>query len=147
MWKRDIARRLLANSTQPDALRRDEINNGLIYLAQRKSHRRCGITRAMIFDIEFLLATQQIAAITGLPMTHARDRLVRVTEAHLGSSCEEPTPCIPEHASGYDMAQIFHALVRQSVNLPRETHAVSQRIPIGVDTTRRRLDSLEISRF
>ena len=123
MWKRDIARRLLANSTQPDALRRDEINNGLIYLAQRKSHRRCGITRAMIFDIEFLLATQQIAAITGLPMTHARDRLVRATENHLGGDDKALVSCIPKHVSGYDMAQMFHALVRESVGLSSGLHS------------------------
>ena len=122
MWKRDIARRLLANSTQPDALRRDEINNGLIYLAQRKSHRRCGITRSMIFDIEFLLATQQIAAITGLPMTHARDRLARATRNHLGGDDKALVSCIPKHVSGYDMAQMFHALVRQSVGLANGLH-------------------------
>ena len=122
MWKRDIARRLLANSTQPDARRRDEINNGLIYLAKRKSFRRCGITRAMIFDIEFLLATQQIATITGLPMTHARDRLVRATENHLGNRYQTLVSCIPEHESGYDMAQMFHALVRQSVGLANGLH-------------------------
>lgn len=117
MWKRDIARRLLANSTQPDARRRDEINNGLIYLAQLKSHRRCGITRAMIFDIEFLLATQQIAAITGLPMKHARDRLALVAENCLGSDDRTLVSCIPKHVIGYDMAQMFHALVRESVGL------------------------------
>ena len=129
MWKRDIARRLLANSTQPDALRRDEINNGLIYLAQRKSHRRCGITRAMIFDIEFLLATQQIASITGLPMTHARDRLVRATENHLGNRYQTLVSCIPEHESGYDMAQMFHALVRQSVGLANGLHINRHLVP------------------
>ena len=129
MWKRDIARRLLANSTQPDALRRDEINNGLIYLAQRKSHRRCGITRAMIFDIEFLLATQQIAAITGLPMTHARDRLVRATENHLGDRDLTLVSCLPEHESGYDMAQMFHALVRQSVGLANGLHINRHLVP------------------
>ena len=129
MWKRDIARRLLANSTQPDALRRDEINNGLIYLAQRKSHRRCGITRAMIFDIEFLLATQQIAAITGLPMTHARDRLVRATENHLGGDDKALVSCIPKHVSGYDTAQMFHALVRQSVGLANGLHINRHLVP------------------
>jgi hypothetical protein len=129
MWKRDIARRLLANSTQPDALRRDEINNGLIYLAQHKSHRRCGIIRAMIFDIEFLLATQQIASITGLPMTHARDRLVRATENHLGGDDKALVSCIPEHVSGYDMAQMFHALVRQSVGLANGLHINRHLVP------------------
>ena len=129
MWKRDIARRLLANSTQPDARRRDEINNGLIYLAKRKSFRRCGITRAMIFDIEFLLATQQIATITGLPMTHARDRLVRTTENHLGNRYQTLVSCIPEHESGYDMAQMFHALVRQSVGLANGLHINRHLVP------------------
>ena len=129
MWKRDIARRLLANSTQPDARRRDEINNGLIFLAQRKSLRRCGITRAMIFDIEFLLATQQIATITGLPMTHARDRLVRATENHLGNRYQTLVSCIPEHESGYDMAQMFHALVRQSVGLANGLHVNRHLVP------------------
>ena len=129
MWKRDIARRLLANSTQPDARRRDEINNGLIYLAKRKSFRRCGITRAMIFDIEFLLATQQIAAITGLPMTHARDRLVRATENHLGGDDKAHVSCIPKHVSGYDMAQMFHALVRQSVGLANGLHINRHLVP------------------
>ena len=129
MWKRDIARRLLANSTQPDARRRDEINNGLIYLAKRKSFRRCGITRAMIFDIEFLLATQQIASITGLPMTHARDRLVRATENHLGNRYQTLVSCIPEHESGYDMAQMFHALVRQSVGLANGLHINRHLVP------------------
>ena len=129
MWKRDIARRLLANSTQPDARRRDEINNGLIYLAKRKSFRRCGITRAMIFDIEFLLATQQIATITGLPMTHARDRLVRATENHLGNRYQTLVSCIPEHESGYDMAQMFHALVRQSVGLANGLHINRHLLP------------------
>ena len=129
MWKRDIARRLLANSTQPDARRRDEINNGLIYLAKRKSFRRCGITRAMIFDIEFLLATQQIATITGLPMTHARDRLVRATENHLGNRYQTLVSCIPEHESGYDMAQMFHALVRQSVGLANGLHINRHLVP------------------
>ena len=129
MWKRDIARRLLANSTQPDASRRDEINNGLIYLAKRKSFRRCGITRAMIFDIEFLLATQQIATITGLPMTHARDRLVRATENHLGNRYQTLVSCIPEHESGYDMAQMFHALVRQSVGLANGLHINRHLVP------------------
>ena len=128
MWKRDIARCLLANSTQPDARRRDEINNGLIYLAKRKSFRRCGITRAMIFDIEFLLATQQIATITGLPMTHARDRLVRATENHLGNRYQTLVSCIPEHESGYDMAQMFHALVRQSVGLASGLHINRHRV-------------------
>ena len=129
MWKRDIARCLLANSTQPDARRRDEINNGLIYLAKRKSFRRCGITRAMIFDIEFLLATQQIATITGLPMTHARDRLVRATENHLGNRYQTLVSCIPEHESGYDMAQMFHALVRQSVGLANGLHINRHLVP------------------
>ena len=129
MWKRDIARRLLANSTQPDARRRDEINNGLIYLAKRKSFRRCGITRAMIFDIEFLLATQQIATITGLPMTHARDRLVRATENHLGNRYQTLVSCIPEHESGYDMAQMLHALVRQSVGLANGLHINRHLVP------------------
>ena len=117
MWKRDVARRLLANSTQPDACRRDEINNVLVSQARLKNCRRYGAVRAMIFDVEFLLATQQIAAITGLPITHARERLARVTEAHLGSYCEGPAPCIPKHVSGYDMAQVFHDLVRESVGL------------------------------
>ena len=117
MWKRDIARRLLTNSTQPDAHRRDEINNVLVSQAQRKNRRRYEAVRVMIFDVEFLLATQQIAAITGLPLTHARDRLALVTESHLRGHCEEPTPCIPKHVSGYDMAQIFHDLVRESVGL------------------------------
>ena len=129
MWKRDIARRLLANSTQPDARRRDEINNGLIYLAKRKSFRRCGITRAMIFDIEFLLATQQIATITCLPMTHARERLVRATENHLGNRYQTLVSCIPEHESGYDMAQMFHALVRQSVGLANGLHINRHLVP------------------
>ena len=129
MWKRDIARRLLANSTQPDARRRDEINNGLIYLAKRKSFRRCGITRAMIFDIEFLLATQQIATITGLPMTHARDRLVRATENHLGGDDKALVSYIPEHVSGYDIAQMFHALVRQSVGLANGLHINRHLVP------------------
>jgi hypothetical protein len=129
MWKRNLARQLLANSTQADALRRDEINNGLIYLAQRKSHRRCGITRAMIFDIEFLLATQQIATITGLPMTHARDRLVRATENHLGSDDQSLMSCLLKHASGYDMAQMFHALVRESVGLSSNMHFI--RLPVA----------------
>jgi hypothetical protein len=129
MWKRDIARRLLANSTQPDALRRDEINNGLIYLAQRKSHRRCEVVRAMIFDIEFLLATQQIASITGLPMTHARDRLVRATENYLGGDDKALVSCIPKHTSGYDLAQMFHALVRQSVGMANGLHINRHLVP------------------
>ena len=122
MWKRDIARRLLANSTQPDALRRDEVNNCLIYLAQRRSRRRYETTRVMIFNVEFLLATQQIASITGLPMTHARDRLAFVTENHLGDDDQTLVSCIPKHVNGYDMAQMFHALVRESVGLARDTN-------------------------
>ena len=128
MWKRDVARRLLANSTQPDACRRDEINNVLVSQARLKNCRRYGAVRAMIFDVEFLLATQQIAAITGLPITHARDRLARVTEAHLGSYCERPAPCIPKHVSGYDMAQVFHALVRESVGLASGLHINRHRV-------------------
>ena len=123
MWKRDIARRLLANSTQPDALRRDEVNNCLIYLAHRRSRRRFETTRVMIFDVEFLLATQQIASITGLPMTRARDRLTRVAESHLGNRYEAPVSCVPKHVSGYDMAQMFHALVRESVGLSSGLHS------------------------
>ena len=129
MWKRDIARRLLTNSTQPDAHRRDEINNVLVSQAQRKNRRRYEAVRVMIFDVEFLLATQQIAAITGLPITHARDRLARVTEAHLGGSCEEPAQCIPKHVSGYDMAQIFHDLVRESVGLASGLHINRHLVP------------------
>jgi hypothetical protein len=82
----------------------------------------------MIFDVEFLLATQQIAAITGLPITHARDRLARVTEAHLGNYCEGPAPCIPKHMSGYDMAQMFHALVREGVGLASGLHINRHRV-------------------
>ena len=128
MWKRDIARRLLANSTQPDARRRDEINNVLVSLAQRKNRRRYEAVRVMIFDVEFLLATQQIATITGLPMTHARDRLVRATENHLGNRYQTLVSCIPEHESGYDMAQMFHALVRQSVGLASGLHINRHRV-------------------
>ena len=123
MWKRDIARRLLANSTQPDALRRDEVNNCLIYLAHRRSRRRFETTRVMIFDVEFLLATQQIASITGLPMTHARGRLNRAVESHLGGQYKVRVSCIPKHVSGYDMAQMFHALVRESVGLSSGLHS------------------------
>ena len=129
MWKRNLARQLLANSTQADALRRDEINNVLIYLAQRKSRRRYETTRNMIFNVEFLLATQQIATITGLPMTHARDRLVRATENHLGGDDKALVSCIPEHVSGYDMAQMFHALVRQSVGLANGLHISRHLVP------------------
>jgi len=123
MWKRDIARRFLTNSTQPDALIRDEINNGFIYLAKDKSRRRFETTRVMIFDVEFLLAVQQIASITGLPMTHARDRLTRVAENHLGNRYEASVSCIPKYVSGYDMAQMFHALVRESVGLSSDFHS------------------------
>ena len=129
MWKRDIARRLLANSTQPDVLMRDEVNNCLIYLAQRRSRRQFETTRVMIFDVEFLLATQQIAAITGLPMTHARDRLVRATENYLGGDDKALVSCIPKHVSGYDMAQMFHALVRQSVGLANGLHINRHLVP------------------
>ena len=122
MWKRDIARRLLANSTQPDALRRDEINNVLIYLAQHKSRRRFETTRVMIFDVEFLLAVQQIASITGLPMTHARDRLAHATEALLSRHYNDQVRCSPSHVNGYDMAQMFHILVRESVGLSSASH-------------------------
>ena len=131
MWKRDVARRLLANSTQPDALRRDEINNGLIYLAQRKSRRRYETTRDMIFNVEFLLATQQIASITGLPMTRARDRLTRVAENHLGNRYEASVSCIPKHVSVYDMAQMFHALVRESVGLSNDMQVTRHLVPLS----------------
>ena len=131
MWKRDIARRLLANSTQPDALRRDEINNVLIYLAQHKSRRRFETTRVMIFDVEFLLAVQQIASITGLPMTHARDRLTRVAENHLGNRYEASVSCIPKHVSVYDMAQMFHALVRESVGLSSDIQVTRHLVPLS----------------
>ena len=131
MWKRDIARRLLANSTQPDALRRDEINNGLIYLAKDKSRRRYETTRNMIFNVEFLLATQQIASITGLPMTHARDRLARVAENHLGNRYEASVSCIPKHVSVYDMAQMFHALVRESVGLSNDMQVTRHLVPLS----------------
>ena len=131
MWKRDVARRLLANSTQPDALRRDEINNGLIYLAQHKSRRRFETTRVMIFDVEFLLAVQQIASITGLPMTHARDRLTRVAENHLGNRYEASVSCVPKHVSGYDMAQMFHALVRESVGLSSDIQVTRHLVPLS----------------
>lgn len=131
MWKRDIARRLLANSTQPDALRRDEINNVLIYLAQRKSRRRYETTRVMIFNVEFLLATQQIATITGLPMTHARDRLNRATENQLGNRYEASVSCIPKNVSGYDMAQMFHALVRESVGLSSDMQVTRHLVPLS----------------
>ena len=117
MWKRDIARRLLANSTQPDALRRDEINNGLIYLAKDKSRRRYETTRNMIFNVEFLLATQQIATITGLPMTHARDRLSRATEVLLSRPYNDQVRCSPSHVTGCDMAQMFHIIVRECIGL------------------------------
>ena len=129
MWKRDFARRLLANSTQPDALRRDEINNGLIYLAKDKSRRRFETTRVMIFNVEFLLAVQQIASITGLPMTHARGRLNRAAESHLGDQYKVRVSCIPKHVSGYDMAQMFHALVRQSVGLANGLHINRHLVP------------------
>ena len=122
MWKRDVARRLLANSTQPDALRRDEINNGLIYLAKDKSRRRYETTRVMIFNVEFLLATQQIATITGLPMTHARDRLNRATEVLLSRPYNDQVRSSPSHVNGYDMAQMFHILVRESVGLSSASH-------------------------
>ena len=131
MWKRDIARRLLANSTQPDALRRDEVNNCLIYLAQRRSRRRFETTRVMIFDVEFLLATQQIASITGLPMTRARDRLTRVAESHLGNRYEAPVSCVPNHVSGYDMAQMFHALVRESIGLSSDMQVTRHLVPLS----------------
>ena len=131
MWKRDVARRLLANSTQPDALRRDEINNGLIYLAKDKSRRRFETTRVMIFDVEFLLAVQQIASITGLPMTHARDRLTRVAENHLGNRYEAPVSCVPNHVSGYDMAQMFHALVRESIGLSSDMQVTRHLVPLS----------------
>ena len=131
MWKRDVARRLLANSTQPDAFRRDEINNVLIYLAQRKSRRRYETTRVMIFDVEFLLATQQIASITGLPMTHARDRLARAAESLLGNRYEVSVSCIPKHVSGYDMAQMFHALVRESVGLSSDMQFTRHLVPLS----------------
>ena len=131
MWKRDIARRLLANSTQPDALRRDEINNVLIYLAQRRSRRQFETTRVMIFDVEFLLATQQIASITGLPMTRARDRLTRVAESHLGNRYEAPVSCVPKHVSGYDMAQMFHALVRESIGLSSDMQVTRHLVPLS----------------
>ena len=131
MWKRDIARRLLANSTQPDALRRDEINNVLIYLAKDKSRRRFETTRVMIFNVEFLLATQQIASITGLPMTHARDRLARVAENHLGNRYEASVSCIPKHVSVYDMAQMFHALVRESVGLSNDMQVTRHLVPLS----------------
>ena len=131
MWKRDIARRLLANSTQPDALRRDEINNGLIYLAKDKSRRRYETTRNMIFNVEFLLATQQIATITGLPMTHARERLTRVAESHLGNRYEAPVSCVPKHVSGYDMAQMFHALVRESIGLSSDMQVTRHLLPLS----------------
>ena len=131
MWKRDIARRLLANSTQPDALRRDEVNNCLIYLAQRRSRRRFETTRVMIFDVEFLLATQQIASITGLPMTRARDRLTRVAESHLGNRYEAPVSCVPNHVSGYDMAQMFHALVRESIGLSSDMQVTRHLLPLS----------------
>ena len=123
MWKRDIARRLLANSTQPDALRRDEINNGLIYLAKEMSRRRYETTRDTIFNVEFLLATQQIASITGLPLTRARERLAGVAENHLSNRYAAFVSCIPKHVSGYDMAQMFHALVRESVGLSSDLHS------------------------
>ena len=131
MWKRDVARRLLANSTQPDALRRDEINNGLIYLAKDKSRRRFETTRVMIFNVEFLLATQQIASITGLPMTHARDRLAFVTENHLGDDDQTLVSCIPKHVNGYDMAQMFHALVRESVGLSNDMQVTRHLVPLS----------------
>ena len=131
MWKRDIARRLLANSTQPDALRRDEVNNCLIYLAHRRSRRRFETTRVMIFDVEFLLATQQIASITGLPMTRARDRLTRVAESHLGNRYEAPVSCVPNHVSGYDMAQMFHALVRESIGLSSDMQVTRHLVPLS----------------
>ena len=124
MWKRDIARRLLANSTQPDAYRRDEVNNGLIYLAQRKNRRRYEAVRVMIFDVEFLLATQQIAAITGLPITHARDRLARATEVILGHFYSNQVQCNSSNVNGYDMAQMFHTLVRESVGLTSTSHQI-----------------------
>ena len=131
MWKRDIARRLLANSTQPDALRRDEVNNCLIYLAHRRSRRRFETTRVMIFDVEFLLATQQIASITGLPMTRARDRLTRVAESHLGNRYEASVSCIPKHVGGYDMAQMFHALVRESIGLSSDMQVTRHLVPLS----------------
>ena len=131
MWKRDIARRLLANSTQPDALRRDEINNVLIYLAQHKSRRRYETTRVMIFNVEFLLATQQIATITGLPMTHARDRLDRATEALLSCHYNDQVRCSPSHVSGYEMAQMFHALVRESVGLSSDIQVTRHLVPLS----------------
>ena len=131
MWKRDVARRLLANSTQPDALRRDEVNNCLIYLAQRRSRRRFETTQVMIFDVEFLLATQQIASITGLPMTRARDRLTRVAENHLGNRYEASVSCVPNHVSGYDMAQMFHALVRESIGLSSDMQVTRHLVPLS----------------
>ena len=122
MWKRDIARRLLANSTQPDALRRDEINNGLIYLAKDKSRRRYETTRNIIFNVEFLLATQQIASITGLPLTHARERLAHAAEVLLSRPYNDQVRCSPSDVNGYDMAQMFHILVRESVGLSSASH-------------------------
>jgi len=71
----------------------------------------------MIFNVEFLLATQQIATITGLPMTHAHDRLTRATEVLFSRHSNDQARCSPSQLNGYNMAQMFHVLVRESVGL------------------------------